>query len=98
MQPYPIGCIYYEVVVFMGWGVKFVVLLAALGVLVVLITPAPDELPCTAGCKSHQPTAFHANVNAVLVPAPRLEGRPAPAATRFFGAADVLALTCIFLC
>ena len=98
MQPYPIGCIYYEVVVFMGWGVKFVVLLAALSVLVVLITPAPDELPCTAGCKSHQPPTFLANVNAVFVPAPRLEGRPAPAATRFFGVADVLALTCIFLC
>ena len=77
----------------MGWGVKFVVLLAALSVLVVLITPAPDELPCTAGCKSHQPPAFLANVSAVLVPAPRLEGRPVPAATRFFGVADVLALT-----
>jgi hypothetical protein len=98
MQPCTIGSIYYEVAAFMGWGIKYVVLLAALSVLVVLITPAPDELPCTAGCKSLQPPAFLASVSAVLVPPPRLEGRPSPAATRFFGVADVLALTCIFLC
>lgn len=82
----------------MGWGVKYVVLLAALSVLVVLISPAPDELPCTAGFKSLQPPAFLGNVGAVLVPPARLEDQLAPAATRFFAVADVLALACIFLC
>lgn len=82
----------------MGSAVKCVVILAALSVLVVLITPAPDELPCTAGCKSLQPTAFVGSVSAVLVPPARVQSRLAAAPVRFFGVTDVLALTCIFLC
>jgi hypothetical protein len=77
---------------------KCVVILAALSVLVVLITPALDELPCTAACKSLQPPAFVGNVSAVLVPPIRLASRLSPVAVRFFGVTDVLALTCIFLC
>jgi len=82
----------------MGSGVKFVVLLAALSVLVVLITPAPDELPCTAGNKSLQPTVFLANVSAFSVQLLRLHHPPASAAARYLGVADVLSLTCTFLC
>jgi hypothetical protein len=82
----------------MGSGVKCVVILAVLSVLVVLITPAPDELPCTTGCKSLQPPAFVVNMSAALVPPARLESRMAAAPVRFLGVTDVLALTCIFLC
>ena len=97
-QPSAIGGIYYEVAVFMGSVVKYVVFLAALSVLVVLITPALDELPCTAGYKSPQPAPFAASLTSVLLQPVRLNDRPAPAATRFFGVVDVLSRTCTFLC
>jgi hypothetical protein len=82
----------------MGCFAKYVVILAALSVLVVLITPASDELPCTAMHKSPLAPAFLANVTSVLVPPIRLNYRSVPAAPRFFGVANVLSLTCTFLC
>jgi hypothetical protein len=82
----------------MGWGVKYVVFLAALSLLVVLITPAPDELPCTAGFKSPQSPAFLASVSSIVVQPVLVPEQLIPAASRFFGVAHTLSLTCSFLC
>jgi hypothetical protein len=84
--------------VFMGCFAKYVVILAALSVLVVLITPAPDELPCTAVHKSPLAPAFLGNVTSVLVQPIRLDYPSVLAAPRFFGVTDVLSLKCAFLC
>jgi hypothetical protein len=84
---------------FVGSGVKYVVIiLAALSVFAVLITPAPDELPCTTAHKSLQPQLFLANITSVLAQPVHLNDRPASAETRFVGVVDVLSLTCTFLC
>jgi len=82
----------------MGRFAKYVVILAGLSVLVVLITPAPDELPCTAAHKSSLAPAVLANVPSVLVQPIRLNYRSARVAPRFLDVADVLSLMCTFLC
>jgi hypothetical protein len=82
----------------MGRFAKYVVILAGLSILVVLITPTPDELPCTAVHKSSLAPAFLANVPSVLVQPIRLNYRSARVSPRFFDVADVLSLMCTFLC
>lgn len=77
--------------------VKFIAIVAALSVLWVLVTPAPDELPCTG----HKSPAFLAAVatasSVALLPlhsSETLAAAPARSHTR----ADVLSITCAFLC
>jgi hypothetical protein len=82
----------------MGSVAKCVAILAGLSVSVVLITPAPDELPCTSGHKLPLSVVSLANLMAahVLPSSPRY--RFAPPAALCFGTADVLSLICSLLC
>jgi hypothetical protein len=82
----------------MGRLAKFAAIVAALSVVWVHVTPAPDELPCTAGHKSFAIWApvvgpMPASLQP-LHPSQNLGAR----AVRFFALADILSLTCVFLC
>jgi hypothetical protein len=77
---------------------KCVALLAAFGVLVVLLTPIADELPCTTW---HAQVAFAVSLNTIstLVLAIFLpETRSGLEATRSFSGTDLLSFTCTRLC
>lgn len=82
----------------MRMPMKFVAVLAAVGVMIVLITPAPDELPCTLGHKLAPLPALLATATVGLVQLIGVTQRPAPVADRLFLAGDVLSLSCTFLC
>lgn len=86
------------VAVLMGKIAKCVAVLAAFSVLLVLITPAPDELPCTTGHKSLLILAVLANATSALMQWTRPIHRPVFAADRFLSVLDVRSLTCTFLC
>jgi hypothetical protein len=77
---------------------KFAAIVAALGVLWVLITPALDELPCTAGHKLFAASALSAAVTPFILQSVRASLGPIPNVECFFGLPDVLSLTCLFLC
>lgn len=81
----------------MGSFGKCVAIFAGLSVLVVLITPAPDELPCTSGHKPPLSVASLANVMAAHVH-PCSPYRFAPPAALCFGTAAMLSLICSLLC
>ena len=81
----------------MGSFSRYVVVCAALAVLVVLMTPALDELPCTA---VHKPITSTAIVSTplLLLPAlstaiPSIEG-----IKRLITVDNVRSVTCTFLC
>ena len=82
----------------MGIPAKFVAVLVAVSVMIVLITPAPDELPCTVGHKLAPLQALLAMATADLLQPITVIHRDVPAANRFFGVADVLSLSCSLLC
>jgi hypothetical protein len=77
---------------------KFVAIIAAVGVLVVLITPAPDELPCTASHKAHLAPAHSVNAISVLFQPIFTRVQPIHSAARLFDETDLLSLTCTLLC
>ena len=82
----------------MGSLAKCLVMLAGISVLVVLISPAPDELPCTSGHRPPLSVASLTNLMAAHVHPSSPPYRFAPPAGQCFGAADVLALICSLLC
>jgi hypothetical protein len=82
----------------MGRLAKCVAILAALSVLCVLITPWPDELPCTAGHKSTAVWALIASPTPVILPPLHSNHDPLPIVARFFVVPDIVSLTCAFLC
>lgn len=78
--------------------VKFAAVVAALGVLWVLVTPAFDELPCTAGHKSFKVWALVASATPIVFQPLLSNHGPVHVVFRVFVAVDVLSLTCSFLC
>ena len=81
----------------MGNIVKFVAIVAACGVLWVLITPAVDELDSTAAHKPYAMWALAAGLPPVALLAMQLSSPPIPSA-RLLTASNVLVLTCVCLC
>lgn len=81
----------------MGRLSRYVVTLAALAVLVVLITPALDELPCTAVHKAPAVAAF-ASTPLPLAPLFSTATQSIAGSDQVVVVDDVLSLTCIFLC
>jgi len=81
----------------MGSVSRYVVAFVALAVLVVLITPALDELPCTA---VHKSPVLASVTSAPLVFLPVLSAATQPIAgvKRAVIVDDVRSLTCTFLC
>ena len=81
----------------MGRFAKYAAVHAAIGVLCVPITPAPDELPCTTGHKSFGVPLTASTTSVVLQPL-HFDHRPSAAVVRFNGTENVLSLTRAFLC
>jgi hypothetical protein len=77
---------------------KFAAVVAALGVLWVLITPALDELPCTAGHKLFAVSALVANATPFILQPFQSDASFMHLVDRHSGVPDVLSLTCVFLC
>lgn len=76
-----------------------VALLAALGVLVVLITPAFDELPSTAPHSQHLPVTLAVSVVPSLLLHVVFSGlRHEPVSARLVTGSDLLSLNCSRLC
>jgi hypothetical protein len=77
---------------------KFVAVLAAVGVLVVLVTPVPDELPCTARHGAPPLLSIPLNVISFLVQPilPKVGSAYAPA--QMHSGKIFLALGCMLLC
>jgi hypothetical protein len=76
---------------------KYAAVLAALSVLAVLITPAQDELPCTAGHRLSLVPAFLATAMPVVA-GPIRYHQVVAISDKFAGIVDVLSLTCTILC
>ena len=77
---------------------KWVVMLAAVGVLVVLLTPIADELPCTTW-RGHVAFAVSLNAVSTLFLAIFLcETRSGFETTGSFSGTDLLSFTCPLLC
>jgi hypothetical protein len=77
---------------------KFAAIVSALGLLWVLITPALDELPCTAGHKLFAVSALLPNAAPFVLQPFDSDAGFTPHTDRPFGVADVLSLTCVSLC
>ena len=78
---------------------KCAAIVAALSVLWVLATPAPGELPCTAGHKSFAVWGLVASATTVVLQPPLDANHDAVSfAARFFIVADIVSLTCAFIC
>ena len=77
---------------------KFVALLAVIGILVVLITPVLDELPCTA--RHGAPLALSLPLTVISsLPQPIFPNpRSSFAAVQLFNGPDLLYFTCKLLC
>ena len=77
---------------------KFVAIAAVIGILVVLITPVSDELPCTARHGAPLTLALPLTVisNVAQPIFPNL--RPNFAAVQLFSGPDLLYFTCTLLC
>jgi hypothetical protein len=82
----------------MGALSRFVVVLAALALLIVLITPAPDELPCTAGHKSPVFGAMFTNAPLPLISNVSKDPHSVLGLNRMPVVEDLRYLTCTFLC
>jgi hypothetical protein len=76
---------------------KFVALLAAVGILVVLITPVPDELPCTAH-RAPLALALSLNLISVLVQPIFPSPRSVSSTVQSLSGTDLLSFTCTLLC
>lgn len=77
---------------------QFTAILAVLGVLLVLITPALDELPSTAGCKSTALPGLVASSALFAFQALSFNHDPLHSLIRFFTTLDVLSFSCALLC
>ena len=77
---------------------RCVVILAALALLVVLITPVADELPCTAGHKSTMITALLAAVALPLTPEPSANSSSMLRRNSLHVIEDMRSLSCALLC
>lgn len=82
----------------MGVAARFMAVLVAVSVMIVLITPASDELPCTVGHRLVLLTAFLATATSGFWRPTRITHWPAAAADRLSRVADVLSLSCTLLC
>ena len=82
----------------MGSLVKSVAVVAALSVLVVLLTPAFDELPCPGCHKSASQLLFIARGAWTLLEKISRAVKPACIALPLFHLHDLRSLTCTFLC
>lgn len=80
------------------FGTGVVAITAAIGVLVVLITPAPDELPSTGPHAVN--TIFSLALNPIYPPSNEVcsGARPESGITTPLGGVDLLSLTCTRLC
>jgi len=76
---------------------KYVAIVAAIGVLFVLITPAFDELPCTAGHRPHLTTVLVGSL-AALLPEPVSAVHVALTYVAASRSTDLLSFTCTLLC
>jgi len=76
---------------------KCVAIAAAIGVLVVLITPAPDELPCTAGHRHHFNFAVTASSLPLLIQSV-INVQLGVAYIAAVRSTDLLSFTCTLLC
>jgi hypothetical protein len=77
---------------------KVVTVLAALSVMVVLITPAPDELPCTTGHKVLSNLALLAAAPALTFAKSSVWNVLASGKAHAFDTVEVLHRTCALLC
>jgi len=81
----------------MSTFIKVVALVAAVGIVFVLITPAADELPCTA--RHGAPLAFALPISAISVPVMLSQGSPLfGKSVPLFGKNNLLSFTCTLLC
>lgn len=80
------------------WPKSAIALLALTGVLVVLITPAFDELPTIAPHTQHLGITFAVSVVPSLLQAAFSGRRHEPVSSHPFGGADLLSLNCSRLC
>jgi hypothetical protein len=77
---------------------KFVAIVAALGLLWVLITPALDELPSTTGHRTFSVLALTASAQPVTVQPALSSFGLLSAVNPSFAVVDMLSLTCAFIC
>jgi hypothetical protein len=77
---------------------RYVVVFAALAVLMVLITPALDELPCTAGHKSPVLVAMPLSAPLPVSTESSSNSQSASGIDPVLVVEDVHSLTCTFLC
>jgi hypothetical protein len=77
---------------------KFVAIVAALGLLWVLITPALDELPSTTGHRTFSVLALTASAQPVTVQPALSSFGLLSGVNPSFPVVDVLSLTCAFIC
>jgi hypothetical protein len=77
---------------------KFVLVLAVLSVTVVLLTPAPDELPCTAGHKVLLNLTLSGTATALVLAKSSALDVLAAGKAHLFETAEVLHRTCALLC
>jgi len=82
----------------MGRFIKIVALLAAVGVLVVLITPAPDELPSTAPHSLHHVIALSVTSLAFEAKISLHEHVHESHLIRLLSGVDLISLICTRLC
>jgi hypothetical protein len=77
---------------------KFAAIVAALCVLWVLATPAPDELPSTTGYKMLAVLALTASAQPLIVQPTVSRSGFLSGVNLSFAVVGVLSLTCVFIC